>query len=106
MDAFKAAQSAGQTGIWFLDRTTSPWTLNYVANNGENPNSDNVVIAQLAPATSIGGSLFSATNLSYVTFQGITFEVDNYVPPAGGFNNDENGENMCRPPSIARAART
>ncbi|HTA23548.1 MAG TPA: hypothetical protein VK763_08455, partial [Terriglobales bacterium] len=31
-DAFNAAQAAGQTGIWFLDRSTSPWTLNYLAN--------------------------------------------------------------------------
>ncbi len=25
-DAFNAAQAAGQTGIWFLDRSTTPWT--------------------------------------------------------------------------------
>ncbi len=93
LDAFHAAQSAGQTGIWFLDRSTSPWTLNYLANNGENPNTDNVVIAQVAPATAIGGSLISASNLQYVTFQGITFEVDNFVPPPEGFNQDENDEN-------------
>jgi len=93
LDAFNAAQSAGETGIWFLDRSTSPWTLNYIANSGENPNSDSVVIAQLSPASSTGGSLISATNLNYVTFQGITFEVDNFMPPATGFNDDENGEN-------------
>jgi uncharacterized protein (TIGR03437 family) len=93
LDSFIAAQSAGETGIWFLDRSTSPWTLNYLANNGENPNTDNVVIAQLSPASSTGGSLISATNLNYVTFQGITFEVDNFIPPATGFNDDENGEN-------------
>ena len=93
VDAFNAAQSSGETGIWFLDRSTLPWTLNYLANSGENPNSDSVVIAQLSPATSTGGSLISATNLNYVTFQGITFEVDNFLPPATGFNDDENGEN-------------
>ncbi len=92
LDAFHAAQSAGQTGIWFVDRSTSPWTLNYIANANENPNTDSVVIAQQSSATHTGGSLISATNLSYVTFQGITFEVDNFIPPAGGFNNDENGE--------------
>jgi uncharacterized protein (TIGR03437 family) len=92
LDAFNAAQSDGETGIWFLDRSTSPWTLNYLANSGENPNSDSVVIAQVSPATSIGGSLIAAVNLEYVTFQGITFEADNFVPSAAGFNNDENGE--------------
>lgn len=93
LDAFNAAQSSGETGIWFLDRSTSPWTLNYLANSGENPNSDSIVIAQLSPATSTGGSLISATNLNYVAFQGITFEVDNFIPPSTGFNDDENGEN-------------
>jgi hypothetical protein len=93
LDAFNAAQSSGETGIWFLDRSASPWTLNYLANSGENPNSDSVEIAQLSAASSTGGSLISATNLNYVTFQGITFEVDNFIPPATGFNNDENGEN-------------
>ena len=92
LDAFSAAQAAGQTGIWFLDRSASPWILNYIANANENPNADNVVIAQLAPASATGGSLLSASGLSYVTFQGITFEADNFIPPAGGFNNDENGE--------------
>jgi len=91
-DSFEVAKSSGQTGIWFLDRSSSPWTLNYLANSGENPNTDSVVIAQTAPVSPIGGSLISAVNLNYVTMQGLTFEVDNYVPPAEGFNDDENGE--------------
>jgi hypothetical protein len=93
LDAFRAANADGQTGIWFLDRSTSPWTLKYIANSGENPNTDSVIIAQLSPASSTGGSLISATNLSYVTFQGITFSTDNFIPPATGFNQDDNGEN-------------
>jgi uncharacterized protein (TIGR03437 family) len=93
LDAFKSAQSAGETGIWFLDRSKSPWTLNYLANSNENPNADTVVIAQLSSASPTGGSLISATNLNYVTFYGITFEVDNFIPPAAGFNQDSNGEN-------------
>ena len=92
LDAFNAEQAAGQTGIWFLDHSSSPWTLNYAANPGENPNTDRVVIPQLAPASAIGGSLIAATGLSFVTFQGITFEMDDFIPPAAGFNNDENGE--------------
>src|SRR5580704_10494306 len=98
-DAFNAAQAAGQTGIWFLDRSTSPWTLNYLANATENPNTDTVVIPQLGsaipgnPATDfVGASLLFASQLSYVTFSGINFEIDNYVPAAGGFNNDSNEE--------------
>jgi hypothetical protein len=88
-DAFDAAATAGQTGIWFLDRSTTPWTLNYLASRGENPNSDTVVIAQTPPVGPIGGSLIAAVYLDCVTFRGITFEVDNFVPPPQGFNNDE-----------------
>jgi hypothetical protein len=88
-DAFDASRSAGQTGLWFLDRSTSPWTLNYLARRGENPNSDSVVIPQMQPVSPMGGSLLSAVYLDYVDFTGITFEIDNFVPPATGFNNDE-----------------
>ena len=89
-DAFSAAKAVGQGGLWFLDRSTS--TLNYLANSGENPNKDAVVIAQTSPVSPIGGSLISATDLNYVTFKEITFEVDNFVPPPGGYNNDENSD--------------
>jgi uncharacterized protein YjdB len=89
----------GITGIWFLDRHATPWVLNYIANQNESPDTDNIVIPQLGgaipapPLTDyIGGSLFYATGLNYVTFQGITFEVDNFYPNSVGFNNDANGE--------------
>jgi hypothetical protein len=98
-DAFNAAQAGGQTGIWFLDRSTSPWTLNYLANPTENPSTDIVVIPQLGgaipgdPAVDfVGASLLTAAHLKYVTFSGIGFEMDNYIPAAGGFNNDGNEE--------------
>jgi hypothetical protein len=109
-DAFETAMTAGQTGLWFLDRSTNPPVLNYIANPGENPNSDSQVIPQLPfpqqlsnqfPQSVsgqesndfIGGSLLWATNLSYVTFMGIHFSMDNFVPSyATGFNNDTNGE--------------
>jgi hypothetical protein len=104
--AFFTAQQNGQTGLWYLDKSTSPWTLDYIANSGENPLSDTIIIPQLGSAfpsgTSdpVGGSLLSATGLSYVTFSGITFEIDNNTPLAtnfvtcvgGGFNTDDNGE--------------
>ncbi len=92
LEAFQQEQQAGQTGLWFLDRSSVPWTLSYVAKSGENPNQDNVIIPQLQPVSATGGSILSATELSYVTFQGIIFEMDNFVPPAAGFNDDENGE--------------
>jgi len=98
-DAFTAALDAGQTGLWFLDRSTAQPVLSYIANAGEDPNADTVVIPQLggaipgAPATDyVGGSLISATNLAYVTFQGITFETDDFFPSPTGFNDDDNGE--------------
>ncbi len=92
-DAFHKEQQDGQTGIWFLDRSTKSWTLSYVAKNGENPNVDTVAIPQLQPATPTGGSIISAVQLNYVTFRGITFGMDDFIPPPAGFSNDDNGEN-------------
>jgi len=60
-DAFQQEREAGQTGLWFLDRASVPWTLSYVANDRENPNIDNVAIPQLQPATPTGGSIIAAT---------------------------------------------
>ena len=111
-DAFQTALSEGETGIWFLDRSTSPPVLYYLADSaaGENPNTDTEIIPQLPfpwqlsnqfPQQAngqelndyIGASLLWATNLSYVTFSGIAFEVDNFVTSyTTGFNNDDNGE--------------
>ncbi|HEV3457964.1 MAG TPA: right-handed parallel beta-helix repeat-containing protein [Thermoanaerobaculia bacterium] len=105
-DAFAAALAGGQTGLWFLDRSGAQPVLSYVANAGENPNVDTVVIPQLggaipgAPALDyVGGSLIAATNLSDVTFRGLTFEMDDFFPSATGLNNDDNGE-MALPQAI------
>jgi hypothetical protein len=112
-DAFNAAGVAGQTGLWFLDRSSanaSP-VLYYLASPGESPNSDLVVIPQLGGQFPqmvgssesndyVGASLISASNLSHVTFKGINFEVDNFVPSyTTGFSNDANGE-MSVPQAI------
>jgi hypothetical protein len=71
-----------QPGQWFLDRSTNPWTLAYIANTGENPNADSVIIPQLA-------QLLVASNLQYVTFQGLTFEHDDYtLPPLGHVSSE------------------
>ncbi len=69
-------------GQWFLDRSASPWTLTYVANAGENPNSDVVVIPQSL-------QVMTATNLQYVTFEGLTFANDNYTVPANGYASQQ-----------------
>lgn len=70
-----------QPGQWFLDRFTTPWTLTYLANPGENPNDDTVIIPQLT-------QVLVASSLQYVTFQGLTFEHDNYTVPAAGEDPD------------------
>ena len=71
-----------QAGQWFLDRSSSPMTLTYVANPGENPNQDLVIAPQI-------GQLVVATGLQYVTFRGLAFEHDNYVVPATGHKSSE-----------------
>jgi uncharacterized protein (TIGR03437 family) len=68
-----------EPGQWFLDRSATPWTLTYLANHGENPNNDTVIAPQLL-------QLLVASGLQYVTFQGLTFEHDNYTMPATGYN--------------------
>jgi hypothetical protein len=68
-------------GQWFLDRAATPWTITYLANPGENPNTDTVIVPQVA-------QLLVASNLQYVTFQGLTFEHDNYTLPAAGEDPD------------------
>jgi uncharacterized protein (TIGR03437 family) len=70
-----------QPGQWFLDRSATPWTLTYLANPGENPNNDTVIVPQLAQT-------LVASSLQYVTFQGLTFAHDNYTMPATGYNGD------------------
>jgi len=66
-------------GQWFLDRSVNgAWVLNYIANPGENPNVDTVVIPQRTP-------VFSAKGLKYRTFTGLTFSDDNYVTPTTGY---------------------
>ena len=40
-----------QAGQWFLDRSKVPWTLTYLANSGENPPTDLVIVPQLAQVT-------------------------------------------------------
>jgi hypothetical protein len=69
-----------QPGQWFLDRSNPDWVLTYLAESGENPNVDAVVIPQAS-------QVLVAAGLRYVTFQGITFAHDNFVVPAGGYDS-------------------
>jgi hypothetical protein len=119
-NAFWTAQANGQTGLWYWDRSTS--VLYYIVNSGENLASDTVLIPQLPyssviasgqqlsnqfPQTSgslptgdfVGGSLLwakapaaGASGLSYVNFNNITFQMDDFVPSFVGFDNDDNGD--------------
>jgi hypothetical protein len=66
-------------GQWFLDRSHTPWVLSYLVNNGENPPTDTVIIPQST-------QLLIATGLQWVTFNGITFEHDNWTVPALGYS--------------------
>ena len=68
-----------QPGQWFLDRSRTPWTLTYLANTGENPPTDTVIIPQSTQA-------LVATGLQWVTFEGITFEHDNWTVPSLGYS--------------------
>ncbi len=67
-----------QPGQWFLDRSAVPWTLTYLANPGENPPTDTVVIPQ-------SSQVMTATGLEYVTFQGLQFQNDNFTVPSAGY---------------------
>ncbi len=67
-----------QPGQWFLDRSNATWKLNYIAQSGENPSTDTIIIPQ---ATQV----LVATGLQYVTFQGLTFAHDNFTVPAAGY---------------------
>ncbi len=69
-------------GQWFLDRSTTLWSLTYLANAGENPNTDLVIAPQIS-------QVLVASGLQYVTFRGLTFEHDNYTIPAAGHQSVE-----------------
>jgi hypothetical protein len=67
-----------QGGQWFLDRSVNPWVLTYLANPGENPNTDNVIIPQLP-------QVMTATDLQYTTFSGLAYAHDNWTIPDVGY---------------------
>jgi len=80
-------------GEWYLDRCTDPpscansegtWTLTYLAKPGENPNQQPVIVPQLP-------QLLVAEGLEYVSFKGLTFSHDNYLPGPEGLGDFQGG---------------
>jgi hypothetical protein len=73
-----------QPGQWFLDRTSM--TLSYLAQAGEDPNQDTVIVPQAQP-------LMLLQLVSWIQLKNLTLEIDNYYPGPSGFGDDDNGEN-------------
>ncbi|MDX2145586.1 MAG: right-handed parallel beta-helix repeat-containing protein [Rhodospirillaceae bacterium] len=71
-----------QPGQWFLDRSATPWTLTYLANPGENPNTDTVIVPQLT-------HVMIASGVQHISFQGLSFEHDNFTIPTAGLGGNE-----------------
>ena len=70
-------------GQWFLDRSvTGAWVLTYIANAGENPNLDTVMIPQQA-------RVLSAAGVRYRDFYGLTFSNDNFVVSSTGYQGSQ-----------------
>lgn len=65
-------------GQFFVDRSVTPWVLYYRTNPGENPNTDRVIVPQAK-------QVLTGSNVSYRTFQGITFCCDNFVEATTGY---------------------
>jgi len=84
-------EALNQPGQWYLDRCANPpvcdssagtWTLTYLAQPGEDPPSDEIIVPQQS-------QLLVATELQYVTFRGLTFSHDNWLPPAAGLGDSQ-----------------
>jgi hypothetical protein len=80
-----------QPGQWYLDRCSNPpsctsstgtWTLTYLAQSGENPAVDEVIVPQQS-------RLLISTGLQYVIFQGLTFSHDNWLPASTGLGDQQ-----------------
>jgi hypothetical protein len=70
-------------GQWYLDRSVpGAWVLHYLANPGEHPSSDTVVIPQQA-------QVLTGDNLQDRSFVGLSFSHDNYVVPPQGYAGSE-----------------
>ena len=89
-------EALNQPGQWYLDRCTNPpsctsasgnWTLTYLAQSGETPNNAEIIVPQQL-------QLIVSNGLQYVTFSGITFSHDNWIPPAEGLADQQGAMNV------------
>ncbi len=78
-------EALNQPGQWYLDRPTS--TLTYIPETGESLSSATVIAPRL-------GKILTSSNLSYVTFQGITFAHADWQVPSGGYQSGQAAETM------------
>ena len=76
-----------EPGQWFLDRSSKPWTLTYLARHGENPNLDMVTVPQVS-------QLLTASDLRWLVFRGLTFEHDNFTVPPEGYPSPRDDTSM------------
>jgi hypothetical protein len=74
-------------GQFFIDRSTTPFTLYYEKQSGENPLQANIVLPVLPSPSTTSGAVLDASNLQFVTIQGLQFSHDNYAPPADGYGS-------------------
>jgi hypothetical protein len=85
-------ENFNQPGQWYLDRcpgcantVTTPattWNLSYIAQTGENPSTDTVIVPQQS-------QLIVGNGVSNIVFQGLTFSHDNWLPSATGFGDQQ-----------------
>lgn len=84
-------ESLNQPGQWYLDRCANPpactssngtWTLTYLAKANETPSKATIIVPQQA-------QVLTATGLQYVTFRGLTFAHDNWMPPSTGYGDSQ-----------------
>lgn len=85
-------ESLSQPGQWYLDKGSTPWTLTYLANAGEDPNKDTVVVPQQP-------QLLVANGLQFVTFSDLQFSHDDFTVPASG--HPGNGGETITPAAIS-----
>ncbi len=79
-------EALGLPGQWYLDQLATTPTVYYVPTSStEDPNSESIIAPQLTTA------LMTAKNLSYVTFQGITFSVCELDGARGGLEGLPDG---------------
>ncbi len=88
-------------GTFYLDCSSSCTsgvsgaTIYYIAQAGENPQSDLVLAPQTAQiVTDLPPTKGSTSGYGYLTVEGLTFVGDNYVTPTGGYTGFEGQPNI------------